>query len=81
MRCLADSNITKKALADALKELMDTKPFQKISVSDICERCQMNRKSFYYHFKDKYEVLEYIVDEDIMKNIYEMVDSDMEMNP
>ena len=44
---MADSNITKKALADALKELMDTKPFHKISVSDICERCQMNRKSFY----------------------------------
>ena len=43
---MADSNITKKALADALKELMDTKPFHKISVSDICERCQMNRKSF-----------------------------------
>lgn len=28
---MADSNITKKALADALKELMDTKPFHKIS--------------------------------------------------
>ena len=57
---MADSNITKKALAGALKELMDTKPFQKISVSDICERCQMNRKSFYYHFKDKYDLMNWI---------------------
>ena len=59
---MADSNITKKALAGALKELMDTKPFQKISVSDICERCQMNRKSFYYHFKDKYDLMNWIYD-------------------
>ena len=59
---MADSNITKKALADALKELMDTKPFHKISVSDICERCQMNRKSFYYHFKDKYDLMNWIYD-------------------
>ncbi len=57
---LADSNITKRALAAALKELMKTKPFSKISVSDICEACDMNRKSFYYHFKDKYDLVNWI---------------------
>lgn len=57
---LADSNITKRALASALKELMKTEPFAKISVGDICERCEMNRKSFYYHFKDKYELVNWI---------------------
>ena len=44
---MADSNITKRALAAALRELMEEKPFEKISVGDICERCDMNRKSFY----------------------------------
>ena len=57
---MADSNITKRALAAALKELMETRPFSKISVSDSCEKCQMNRKSFYYHFKDKYDLVNWI---------------------
>ncbi|MGI5884022.1 MAG: TetR/AcrR family transcriptional regulator C-terminal domain-containing protein [Candidatus Spyradocola sp.] len=57
---MPDSSITKKALADALKQLMSEKPLQKISVGDICERCNMNRKSFYYHFKDKYDLVNWI---------------------
>ena len=57
---MPDSNITKRALASALKKLMEEKPFAKISVSDICEACDMNRKSFYYHFKDKYELVNWI---------------------
>lgn len=57
---MADSNITKKALAAALKELMETTPFPKISVGDICEKCDMNRKSFYYHFRDKYDLINWI---------------------
>lgn len=54
------SNITKKALAAAMKELMAERPFVKINVGDICERCGMNRKSFYYHFQDKYELVNWI---------------------
>lgn len=46
---MPDSLITKKALASSLKELMETQPLTKISVGDICEKCGMNRKSFYYH--------------------------------
>ncbi len=48
---MPDSNITKRALAAALKELMETKPFSKISVSDICQACDMSRKSFTTIFK------------------------------
>ncbi len=57
---MADSNITKRALAAALKELMETESFAQVSVGDICEKCQMNRKSFYYHFKDKYDLVNWI---------------------
>lgn len=59
---MAGSNITKKALADALKALMETTPFEKISVTEISEKCGMNRKSFYYHFKDKYDLINWIFD-------------------
>lgn len=59
---MADSNITKRALAASLKELMMTHRFEHIQVTHICERCGMNRKSFYYHFKDKYDLLNWIFD-------------------
>ncbi|HIQ75452.1 MAG TPA: TetR/AcrR family transcriptional regulator C-terminal domain-containing protein [Candidatus Cottocaccamicrobium excrementipullorum] len=63
---MADSNLTKRALASALKELMKEEPFDKIQVAQICERCSMNRKSFYYHFKDKYDLLNWIFDTEII---------------
>ncbi len=43
-----------------MKKLMQEKPFEKISVSDICGDCGINRKSFYYHFRDKYDLVNWI---------------------
>lgn len=64
---MADSNITKRALATSLKELMAEQPFEKINVAQICERCNMNRKSFYYHFKDKYDLVNWIFDTEFIE--------------
>ena len=47
-------------MAVSMKKLMEKKPFSKISVGDICEDCGMNRKSFYYHFRDKYDLVNWI---------------------
>lgn len=57
---MADSMITKHALADSLKELIKHKTLSKINIADICNNCGMHRKSFYYHFKDKYELVNWI---------------------
>lgn len=57
---MPDSNITKRALAQSMKTLMNARPFAKISVGDICETCGMNRKSFYYHFRDKYDLVNWV---------------------
>ncbi|MGN0361223.1 MAG: TetR/AcrR family transcriptional regulator C-terminal domain-containing protein [Bilifractor sp.] len=62
-----DANITKNALASSMKKLMKEKVFEKISVIDICEGCGMNRKSFYYHFKDKYDLVNWIFYTDFIK--------------
>ena len=51
---------TKKKLAGALKELMKTIAFDKITISDITEKCGMHRQTFYYHFQDRYELLDWI---------------------
>lgn len=57
---MANSELTKWALADAMKELMTEKPMSKIIIRDITESCNMSRKSFYYHFKDKYDLVNWI---------------------
>lgn len=57
---MADSALTKQRLADALKELMQTRSLARISVGDITAHCGTNRQTFYYHFKDKYDLVGWI---------------------
>ena len=54
------ANFTKQAIKAAFLELLDEKPLNKISVRDIVERCGINRNSFYYHFQDKYDLVNWI---------------------
>ncbi|MEA5026260.1 MAG: TetR/AcrR family transcriptional regulator C-terminal domain-containing protein [Erysipelotrichaceae bacterium] len=64
---MSDSLITKKALAEALKSLLKEESFTKIRVIDICTRCELNRNSFYYHFKDKYELANWIFNHEFIE--------------
>ncbi|HEX3039291.1 MAG TPA: dihydroxyacetone kinase transcriptional activator DhaS [Caproiciproducens sp.] len=57
---MSDSLITKRAIAASVKELMKKKGLEKISVSEIVENCGINRQTFYYHFKDKYDLIDWI---------------------
>ncbi len=57
---MANVEITKYAMAHSMQQLMETVPFSKISISDICRQIGMSRKSFYYHFKDKYDMMIWI---------------------
>jgi AcrR family transcriptional regulator len=57
---MPDSSITKRALAEAMKTLMKQYPMEKIKIGDIVALCNMNRQSFYYHFKDKYDLVNWI---------------------
>ncbi len=52
--------ITKRALMEALKKLMEEKPFQTITVSEITDQCGLSRLTFYYHFQDKYALLNWM---------------------
>ncbi|MGM9618882.1 MAG: TetR/AcrR family transcriptional regulator C-terminal domain-containing protein [Oscillospiraceae bacterium] len=58
---------TKKTLAEALKKAMGTKPFSKITVSEIIKDCGVNRKTFYYHFEDIYALLKWMLDQEAME--------------
>ncbi len=51
------SNLTKKALLVAFGELIEEKPFNKITITDLTKKCGLNRMTFYYHFDNIYELM------------------------
>lgn len=63
------SQITKRALADSLKKLMQNKPLSKITVGDIAEDCGVSRHTFYYHFQDIYDLMEWIYQSELEERI------------
>ena len=58
------SQVTKRALEASLKKLLLEKPLHKITISDITNDCGVNRMTFYYHFKDIYDLVEWACVED-----------------
>jgi transcriptional regulator len=65
------SQITKRALEQSLKNLLLKKPLNKITISDITEDCGINRMTFYYHFQDIYDLVEWSCLEDARKALAE----------
>ena len=64
--------MTKTLLSDSLKVLMRKKPFEKITIKMITDEAGVIRPTFYNYFCDKYEVLEYIFNEEIVENVKSM---------
>lgn len=60
---------TKRKIADCVKRLMRRKDISKITIQDIMDETNMSRQSFYYHFKDIYDVLEWIGVNDFEKQL------------
>ncbi|MBU5626917.1 TetR/AcrR family transcriptional regulator C-terminal domain-containing protein [Oscillibacter sp. MSJ-2] len=56
---------TKRALADSMKKLLAKSPLDKITVKDLVEDCGVNRQTFYYHFHDVYDLVEWIFREEL----------------
>jgi len=52
-------NQMKEAISDAFFELAQKKSIDKITVKDLVEYCDISRQTFYYHFQDIYEVIEW----------------------
>lgn len=61
------SQITKRAMEASLKKLLLEKPLDKITINDITTDCGINRMTFYYHFKDIYDLVEWSCEEDAAK--------------
>ena len=53
---------TRKLLVESLAQLLEERPFQDLSVTDICRRAMVHRTTFYAHFNDKQELLRYLLE-------------------
>ena len=62
---------TKKLIYETFIDLLGTKPFDRITVRDIVEACDINRNTFYYYYSDVYELLEEI----FTKELNELVEA------
>ena len=54
---------TKKAIAYTFKDLLKEKSFNKITVNDIANKCDINRQTFYYHFQDIPDLICYMIEQ------------------
>lgn len=70
------SEITKKALSNSLQQLCKYKHFEKISINDITNDCNLNRQTFYYHFQDKYDLLKWVYYDDLFKDLMNTIHFD-----
>ena len=54
---------TKNIIKESLLKMVKKKPFEKITVTEICKMCEINRGTFYIHYCDLYDVLDDLLDE------------------
>lgn len=70
--------LTKDLLTMSFKELVMQMPFEKITIKMITDGAGVIRPTFYKHFQDKYEVIEWILNKDIADKIQVLTDNNME---
>lgn len=70
--------VTKHLLADGFKELMLKGSFEKITIRMITEQAGVIRPTFYNYFQDKYEVMEWLLEEEVFRPVFSMLEEGME---
>ena len=61
------TQMTKQILAESLKKLLLHHSFEKITIKDITDAAGFIRPTFYNHFKDKYDLVEWIFTEEVIR--------------
>lgn len=62
-------NITKRALGASLKKLLNRMPLDKITIQNLVDDAEVSRKTFYYHFQDIYDLLEWVLADDMRRTL------------
>lgn len=63
---MSASDLTKAAIIRTTKSLMAGQPIDAIQLSTIAKACGISRNTLYYHFKDKYEIVETIFSDELL---------------
>ena len=71
------SQTTEEALVAGMKHLITVMPFEKITVKEIADAAHVKRPTFYNHFKDKYDVVEYILKQELIEPARTLMACDM----
>ena len=71
---MASSSVMKHALAGGLKTLLRKRSFDDITVADICNASEISRRSFYRYFQDKYDLLNWLYDDEFCSTVDERPD-------
>lgn len=66
---MTGSLITKKKIAKEFKQLVATIGFEKVSISKIMQAADMRRQTYYDHFQDKYELVDWIFQQEAIEKI------------
>lgn len=64
-------------LADSLKELAAKRPMEKITIKEITDKAGVIRPTFYNHFQDKFELLEWIIRTELLEPIRPLIRTGM----
>ena len=70
---------TKKIIKESLIELLENKKIHQITVTDICKSANINRGTFYTHYKDAYDLLQSMED-DLFNQILESIEENDKIN-
>ena len=70
---------TNTLLSNALIELMQAIPYNKISINDICDKAMVHRATFYKHFYDKDDLFDYVLSS-LSEELYEKAKINKEFN-
>ena len=71
---LQSKNAIDTLLAESFKEIAATRPIEKITIKEITDKAGVIRPTFYNHFQDKYELLEWIVQTELIDPMNPMID-------
>lgn len=63
------AGLTKKVIMSSFMKMLKEKPFDKITINDITADCGVARMTFYYHFEDIYDMVNYIIQEKLRASV------------
>lgn len=70
-------NVTNTLLAKSFKELVRKHPIEKITIKQITDKAGVIRPTFYNHFQDKYELLEWIISTELLEPVRPLIENQM----